>query len=133
MLDHTADTGIEAWSSSLASLIELLAKGMCRLMAEADPDIPSQSGSFSVVSPTAEDLVVDTLSELLYQSETRDLAFTDIAVRVTDDGLGAEIVTAGVPTAVARVTGPSMKAVTYHLLEVRQDGGDWYGRVFFDV
>lgn len=73
VLSQTADTGIEATAASISGLIAELATGMFELMAPVTPcphDIPIE---VEVNAPTLEDLVVELLSELLYESEAQDL------------------------------------------------------------
>lgn len=131
-LEHTADTGLEATAASLEGLIEELATGMFELMATVDPCPDASAYEMRVAASSVEDLVVDALSELLYLSETEDLHFCRFDVRLTGkDSL--QITVSGVSTGETEHSGPSIKAVTYHDLEVSETGGGWYGRVYFDV
>ena len=85
-----------------------------------------------VESASIEDLVVDVLSELLYVSEVEDAVFCEFDVSVSDENT-ATVVARGVPLAQAEVTGPPIKAVTYHDLVVEETPDGWRGRVYFDV
>ena len=76
--------------------------------------------------------MVDVLSELLYLSEVEDLAFGEFEVSVTNENR-ATIVARGVPLEKAEVSGPPIKAVTYHDLVVEETAAGWSGRVYFDV
>lgn len=131
VLSHTADTGIEATAETLTALIEELAIGMFALMARAEPSSAERWITMRVEAGTVEDLVVDTLSELLYHSETKDLFFCD--VRVEGDATAVEVEAGAAPSHTVAPIGPPIKAVTYHdLMVVERDDG-WYGRVYFDV
>jgi len=133
VLDHTADTGIEATAHSLAALIAELSIGMFSLMANADPALAERWTSAQVEASSGADLVVDCLSELLYLSEVENLLFCDIDVTVAPDTLEAHIDAGGVPSGSVDLDGPPIKAVTLHDLAVEERADGWYGRVYFDV
>jgi SHS2 domain-containing protein len=133
VLSHTADTGIEATGDSLASLIEELATGMFSLVAPIEPSAAERWTKVNVESPTLEDLVVDTLSELVYVSEIEDLIFCVFRVDMSAGGRAVTMEAGGVPVAVVEPSGPPIKAVTYHRLVVEEREDGWYGRVYFDV
>lgn len=132
VLDHTADTGVEAAGDTLAQLTAHLATGMFELMATVDCPAAGTMVTTDVEASTREDLVVDTLSELLYLSETEDLHLCRFEVSgAGEDSLHVRAV--GVPIAGVEPTGPSIKAVTYHQLEITETPDGWTGRVYFDV
>jgi SHS2 domain-containing protein len=133
VLSHTADTGIEATGASLASLIEEMATGMFSLVATIEPSAAERWTKVSVESPTPGDLVVDSLSELIYLSETEDLVFCAFRVELSPGALAVTLESGGIPVAAVVPTGPPIKAVTYHRLVVEEREEGWYGRVYFDV
>ncbi len=131
VLSHTADTGLEATAETLADLVRELATGMFGLMALTEPGAAHKWVEVSIAAPTPEELVVDALSELLYQSEVADVIFCAVEVEPAADGL--TIKAGGVPVAEVDPTGPPIKAVTYHDLAVEERPEGWFGRVYFDV
>ena len=133
VLSHTADTGIEATGDSLSSLVTELATGMFSLVATIEPSAAVRWTKVRVESATPEDLVVDTLSELVYLSEIEDLVFCAFRVDSSPDALAITVEAGGVPVAAVEPSGPPIKAVTYHRLVVEERGDGWYGRVYFDV
>lgn len=132
VLSHTADTGIEATATDLAELIGRLAFGMFDLMYDLDALSPGEGATLDVPAEAPGELLVDVLSELLCRSETLDVAYRDISVAM---GESAATVTARACSTVgAALTGPPIKAITYHDLLVEQlPDGTWRGRVIFDV
>ena len=132
-LAHTADTGLEATADSFASLISELATGMFSLMAPLDPTAAERWIAVRVEAPTVEDLAVDTLSLLLYNSEVEDTIFCSFEVEKEPDTLAIRVRAGGVPAAGVDLVGPPIKAVTYHKLLIEERGNGWYGRVYFDV
>jgi len=140
VLSHTADSGIEATADTLPELIGVLATGMFDLMAPVQPgkDGVAQDGAVDVEvevevdATTVEDLVVDILSDLLYESEAEDAILTDFDVTMVGP-MSARVTARGVPMPRADMVGPPIKAVTYHDLAVEERGDGWFGRVIFDV
>lgn len=130
-LDHTADTGIEANAPTLAALLEELAAGMFELMAPLEPCPAGSIVETTVAADSAEELVVDALSDLLYLAEIGDLHLCRFDVEVS--GLEVRIRAEGMAIAKVKATGPPIKAVTYHRLEATESEEGWYGRVYFDV
>lgn len=133
VLAHTADTGIEATADSLASLIRELLLGMFGLEAAIEPSAAQRWITLRVEAPTPEDLVVDTLSELLFHSEIEDLVFCDFRVEMDRDELAVSVEAGGVPVGAVEPEGPPIKAVTFHDLVAEERDGGWYARVYFDV
>ncbi len=132
VLAHTADTGIEATAPTFPELLCELATGMFALMGSPEPCSGDHLIEVGVESADYEDLVVDVLSELLYHSEVKDLFLCWFEMRATGPG-AVHISAGGVATAGVELTGPPIKAVTYHDVAVRETDDGWYGRVYFDV
>ena len=133
VLPHTADTGIEGTAETLDSLIAVMSQGMFELVGRCKASSQRRWLTLTIDAETVEDLLVDTMSELLYLSETEDLLFCDFRVRVHPGGPAATMEVGGVPASAVEPAGPPIKAVTYHDLVVEQRDGGWYGRVYFDV
>lgn len=131
VLSHTADTGIEATAPTLEALISELAAGMFSLVARVDGPLEVEAKA-EVASPSTEGLVVDVLSDLLYLSEVEELVFAEFQVSVAVENT-ATVLARGVSLEEAEVTGPPIKAVTYHDLVVEETADGWLGRVYFDV
>ncbi len=132
VLSHTADTGIEVQGDSLGELIAHLAYGMFDLMYDSAQLPPGEPASFRVSSWSPAELAVDVLTELLFRSETEDVAYCDITVAI--DGTSATLAATVRSTSRATLRGAPIKAVTYHDLAVeKRRNGTWFGRVIFDV
>lgn len=131
-LDHTADTGLEATATSFSALVVELATGMFDLMARVDPCPRGTPVETIIAAATHEELVVDSLSELLYRSEIEGLHLCHFDIEEYGES-SVRIRAAGVPTEDVTITGPAIKAVTYHQLEVSEADDGWHARVYFDV
>jgi len=133
VLSHTADTGIEVSADTLADLVGELCLGMFELMARVPGGAVRRSIEIEVKSASVEDLIVDTLSELLSRAEVEDLIVDEVSVSMGKHGLSASLHARGAPLDMVEQCGPPIKAVSYHRLEVERRGGVWHGRVYFDV
>jgi SHS2 domain-containing protein len=133
VLSHTADTGIEATADSLSALLGELSAGMFGLIAPLEPSEAERWIEMSVTASSVDELVVDTLSELLYTAEVEDLIFCAFRISIGPGILSAVVGAGGLPTRLVEPVGPPVKAVTYHDLIVEERDGGWYGRVYFDV
>jgi len=131
IFEHTADTGIEAWAPDLAALFEECAAAMFELMYAPPAAPPEPAVAIEATGDTTEDLLVAWLSELLYVAEVGDVALCAFTVDAMAPGTMRGR-TAGVPAAAMTPSGPPIKAVTYHGLEVTR-AGLWGARVIFDV
>jgi SHS2 domain-containing protein len=131
-LPHPADTGIEATAPSFPGLLTELAAGMFELMAL--PGLPPEDWvQFRVEESTLPDLVVETLSRLLYEAEVRGVIFSRFAVDHDPASPSFTIRAGGARSEAVELVGPPIKAVTYHDLAIEERAGGWYGRVYFDV
>ena len=132
VIAHTADTGIEATAASFPELLSELARGMFELMGSFPAGAPEHVVSFDVASTSLPELVVDALADLLYQSEVEDLFFGRFEVHAIGP-TAVRITAAGIGNSAVELTGPPIKAVTYHALTVAETDSGWFGRVYFDV
>jgi SHS2 domain-containing protein len=131
-LSHTADTGIEVRADTLGELFEWAARGMFGLMFDLGGLVPERDLDVDVQAPSLPDLLVDTLSELLYRSEADDAL--PCAFAVEEASATRARMRVGLTTAGRSLHGPPVKAVTYHALVVEQTpDGRWLARVVFDV
>jgi len=133
VLSHTADTGIEATANTLGDLIGELCAGMFGLIGSAEPTSAKKWVEVEVVAQGMEELVVDTLSELLYHSEVENLIFCAFRVSTGPKDFAVRVKAGGVLVGAVEPVGPPIKAVTYHDLVVEQRDDAWYCRVYFDV
>jgi SHS2 domain-containing protein len=136
VLPHTADVGFRAVGQSLADVFDTAARAMFSI----EYDLPSvDAETEQAVEVEADDLeaLMETwLSELLWLHDAEGLVPATVAV--------TEIQGAG-PFRVAGTvrgkpigdwfeqTGPQVKAVTLHGLEVRPVGEQWEATVYLDV
>ena len=132
ILDHTADIGVEAFGKNVEEAFENLAKGMYAIIT--DESAIENKIKKKIVLPRdsdTEQLAIDWLSELLYISDVSGLVFGKFLVELNDQ---LHALAWGEPY--SRDThgyGAEIKAVTYHLLSVKNTKKGVAIRVLFDV
>jgi SHS2 domain-containing protein len=131
-IEHTADVGIEIFSTTLESVFEQAGQALFELIAPG----PAEAVTPFAMETEGEDpesLVVNFLNDLLLHFEVEGLLFRQIKTRRLEAGRlivdamcepldpGGE----GVDTVV--------KAATHHNLAVRQVKGRWHAVVYLDL
>jgi SHS2 domain-containing protein len=132
-LDHTADYAIRAWGGNLGDLIEAAARGMMSLLVDAAGVAPAETVPLTVEAESAEQLVQHCLRELLNLFEDGSVT---VAVRASaaESPARAHLEAGVVPITQVRdrLVG-EIKAVTYHNLQIRREGGQLTLEVVFDT
>lgn len=128
-LEHTADWALRVRGGDLAELLQNAAGGMLQL-AGARPGVgPGKRITFSVEAPDSESLLVKWLEELLFNMETRWVTYSDIKVRLLQDG-SLEASAIELPLATIE---KEIKAVTFHNLKITSHPDGLKANVVFDV
>lgn len=130
--EHTADVGIEARGATLEEAFANAARGMFSVIVDGS-DIAAREKREVSLEATEDDeqLLVDWLSELLYIHDVEGLVFDSFDVTLGD---GLHAVARGEPY--SREThgyGTEIKAVTYHLLDIKRTKKGIHIKVLFDI
>jgi len=134
IIDHTADVGVKAYGKTLPEAFENSAKGMFDIITDSSEIEPIGQYDIRLEAPNIEQLLVDWLSELLYLNSAQNLVFGLFKVMEMDEKK---------PKLYARAfgekfnlskhkIGSEIKAVTYHMLEVRNKR-PIHAQVLFDI
>ena len=133
ILEHTADVGLIAHGRTPAEVFEHTAEGMYALMTDLAALTEREQREVRVSAADREHLLVAWLLELLFLTETEGLLFRRFAVDL-EDGAALRGRAFGEPFDPGRhETGVAVKAVTHHLLELREDPDGFHARVLFDI
>jgi SHS2 domain-containing protein len=138
IVSHTADIGIEIKADSLNELFSEAARGWRKVVAGNIICRGKNRRKIDLTGITAEELLVQWLSELNFYFETEYELFCEteyLNIAREDDGvrLLAEYTSSRVdPEHAAETT--ELKAVTYHQLRIEEDkSGKWFCTVYFDL
>ncbi len=129
ILEHTADLKIRAFGR----LLEELFNNILAAMVEATkPIIIDQTASVEEIKIKAENLenlLIDFLSEVIYQTDLNDVVYTKAEFKkITEKGLEGKIFGQKIKTFETEI-----KAITWHELEIKKINNLWQATVVFDV
>jgi len=127
-LPHTADWALHVWAADLPTLFTEAARGMNALSGAQPAPGARLSREFSTKAPDMESLLVLFLSELVYAAEQEHLLFD--AFEIDLNGSDLKVNMAGAPLLLLN---KSIKAVTYHNLQIRQTDFGFEVEIVFDV
>ena len=127
-LPHTADWALRVWAGSLPALFSEAAHGMNTLSGAQPAPGARLSRAFAAEAPDVESLLVLFLSELVYAAEQERLVFDTFEIELIGSKLKVNM--SGSPL---RALTKSIKAVTYHNLQVHQTELGFEVEIVFDV
>ncbi len=132
IIEHTADIGIEAYGKTLEEAFENAAKGMFSIMTGGGKIESKIVREIKIpFDMDAEQLLVDWLSELLYIRDVEHLVFGEFDVKIDKELVGKAY---GEEYSIEKHGyGMEIKAVTYHMLEVKKDKKGYVVRCLFDI
>jgi len=136
-IGHTADRALWVWGSELPDLFAGAARGMYSLMADLDGLVATDWQQVRLEALDRETLLVSWLNELLFLTETERLLFVDYRVESLTEAASADSAGAALVARVGGVSLPvtkaSIKAATFHNLEIVQAESGWSTQITFDV
>lgn len=125
ILEHIADVGIIAEGKSFEEALEEAARGMFSLMGKSKQ---KKKIVVSVERERQDELVVFLLSEILAKCESE--SFLPSRMRVLSyDGKKIDVEVLGEYKTLKNI----IKAVTFHMLEVKEGKNGWRIQVLFDI
>ena len=133
ILEHPADIGFRVRAPRLATLFENAAVAMLSIGSEVDSIQPRQPFALSATGGDTESLLVNWLSEVLWWSDGKRIAFREFHVGEIN-GTHVTAIGQGEPWDPARHRAKLViKAVTYHQLKLVETPEGWLAEVFLDV
>jgi SHS2 domain-containing protein len=127
-VEHTADWGLEVWAPDLAGLLEEAARGMFELMGVVVSEEDRCHRELEITADDGEQLLVSFLEELLFLTESENIAVDAFLLKLVEDSLLARLEGG---TIVSREK--EIKAVTFHNLEIVETERGLGTRIIFDV
>ncbi len=131
LIDHTADVCIKAYGKTISEAFENAAVGMFDIITDNSKIGIVGQYSIKLEAPDLEQLLVDWLSELLFLNSAKNLVFGSFKVAIDENHLSAQVFGEEYDTSKHKM-GVEVKAVTYHMLEVK-DTEPFYVKVLFDI
>jgi len=134
LLDHTADTGFQAFGETLPRLFENAARALVAVAMNASQAQPEREFVIRAAGSDLDTLLVNFLSEVLWHIDGERLAPVSFSVESLEEGQ-IRCRCAAEPRD-DRKHEPRLvvKGVTFHQLSIEQDSsGRWAASVFLDI
>jgi len=134
LIEHTADTGLRVFGSSIETLFENAGLGLLStLVQDLDAMTPSSTVAVELEAPDDADLLVDWLNDRLFRFDAREEIHAWATVeRVRDGKLRATSGYRKVDWERDRFHA-EIKSATYHGLRLERQGELWVAEVIFDL
>lgn len=130
-----ADAAFEAYGKTLEELFVNCAKATFEAMVDSKTVTPNYTEKIQLENKTLEDLLFDWLSELVYLKDYKAILFKDFSVKIqknTNYRLEGEAKGEAINPQKHKLRA-DVKAVTYHLFEVKKTERYWKARIILDI
>ncbi len=127
-IQHTADWALQVWAPDLTGLMQQAALGMIALMGARLSHDRRLERNIMVSADDNESLLVAFLNSILYEMELDSVGFDRFELKLDGQKLHARL--AGAPLLELQ---KSIKAVTFHNLEIRPVEAGLETTIVFDV
>ena len=127
-IEHTADIGIDVYAKDFSALLHQAGLGMLHLLGIDEPKINAEELDLEFTFSQLEDVLVQALSEVLFQIEAHDCIFLPERVIIRD--LNACVHYVGIDS---EEDLSEIKAVTYHQMKIVNDEKGLHTIIVFDV
>jgi SHS2 domain-containing protein len=130
-----ADAAFQAEAESLEELFALCAQAAFDVMADTKTIEPKSKEGIELAGENLDELLFDWLAELIYLKDLKSMLFSKFDIEIQKKNgysLKASIWGEPVDQKKHRVR-VDVKAVTYHLLEVKKEDNKWTARVVLDT
>jgi SHS2 domain-containing protein len=134
--DHTGDVAVSLDSPTAAGLFREAALAFTDTLTDVAQVRTASSHRVELTAPALDDLMIEWLGELLYRFEVQNLLVADAEVELndTDAGWALEGTIRGEDFDPGRhQVKVLVKGITYHRLQVVNEGGCWRTDVVFDI
>jgi len=133
LIDHTADIGVKAYGKTLSEAFENASRGMFDIITDKSEVESVGQYDIQLEAEDLEQLLVDWLSELLFLNSAKNLVFGFFKVELDEKKKSLKGRVFGEKFDLSKhKIGAEIKAVTYHMLEVKKKK-PFYVQVLFDI
>jgi SHS2 domain-containing protein len=133
IIEHTADIGVKAYGKSLSEAFANAAKAMFDIITDNSEIESVGEYKIQLEANDLEQLLVDWLGELLFLNAAKNLVFNFFNVDLDDKKFRLTAHVFGEKFDISKhKIGVEIKAVTYHILEVRNKR-PYHVQVLFDI
>jgi SHS2 domain-containing protein len=133
LLDHTGDIRIRVWAGDVKGLFQEAARALFDIITDRKKVVARLKREVAVQGSGREELMVAWLNELLYLHEVESLLFCDFALSEIEQGSVKGVAMGEKFQEDRHLIKTAVKAVTYHLLEVKEKDGRWQAQIIIDI
>jgi SHS2 domain-containing protein len=133
LLDHTGDLGIRIWAEDVKGIFHEAARALFAIITDLNRVTVRVNRKITVEAAAVDELLVAWLSELLYLYEVEGLLLCDFAITDIAEGNVKGVAMGEKFDEGRHIIKTSIKAVTYHQLEIQERDGHWQAQVIFDM
>jgi SHS2 domain-containing protein len=131
--DHTADLGVRVYGQTAEELFANAAFALFDLLTDLNRVRETLSYDLHVEAADREELLVRWLNELLFLTETPGYLFKRFSVSHMDATSMQAVAHGESFDPFRHKFNLEIKAITYHQVAVKEEGGKWEARVIFDI
>ncbi|RJS89770.1 archease [Candidatus Bathyarchaeota archaeon] len=129
-----ADLAVRSYGTSLEEAFENMALAMFNAMTPLEKIKPRVEREFEVSGRDLGELLYNFLEEFLFMKDVENLLFSKVEVKFNEDRTKLRARCRGEPFDLERHEARTeIKAITYHLMEIKKEGNLWSLRVVFDI
>ncbi len=130
-----ADAAFQAEAESLEELFALCAEAAFDVMADTKTIEPKSKEAVELAGENLDELLFDWLAELIYLKDLKSMLFSKFDIEIQKkNGYSLKASIWGEPADQKKHrVRVDVKAVTYHLLEVKKEDNKWTARVVLDT
>lgn len=133
IIEHTADTGIQVIGKSLEELFALAGCAMFDLMVDITKVKPTTEAMVSIEADSLDELLITWLNELLFRADVSGMFFSRFEVSSIRKNRLRAVISGEPYKEKEHPIGQSIKAATYHELQISRKNGNWFARIIFDI
>jgi len=132
-VEHTSDLGLQVWGKDLKELFLNASEGLLRLMLEPDTVRPARKQAVKISAANAEELLVSWLERPVFLLDADEFVCAGAEIsRISETELEGSWLGEDY-TPARHVLRQSVKAVTYHDLEIKKGEDRLTVTIIFDV
>jgi SHS2 domain-containing protein len=130
----TADLLVEARGKTLGDVFAQITLGMFNMMTPLDGILEKEEFILDAEGTDLESLLFNLMDEFLFINDVEFLVPKTVHVMVDPENLSAVAVSKGERFSnTTHEVGIQIKAVTYHMMEIKETTEGWYARTVFDT
>jgi SHS2 domain-containing protein len=130
--DHGADVGIKGIGKDLNQAFTETAKAMFDVMVDIGKINPGRKVKIEVKAENKEELLVEFLNKLLSEADLKNMVFSEFQVLIKFNKLKALAFGEKLSPKKHNIK-TEVKAATYSMLEIGQEGENFYAQCVIDV